>query len=41
MKLTPGLMRFPMKSNTKGLSFLILRIQAAVMTVKEGEEVLL
>ena len=41
MKLTPGLMRFPMKSNTKGLSILIFRIQATVTTVKEDEEVLL
>ena len=28
-----------MKSNTKGLSILIFLIQAAVMTVKEDEEV--
>lgn len=39
MKLTPGLMRLHMKSNTKGLSILIFLIQAAVMTVKEDEEV--
>ena len=35
IKLTPGLMRFLMKSNTKGLSILLFCIQAAVTTVKE------
>ena len=41
IKLAPGLMRFYRKSNTKGLSILIFHTQAAVTTVKEGEEVLL
>ena len=35
IKLAPGLMRFYMKSNTKRLSILIFRIQAAVTTVNE------
>ena len=39
IKLAPGLMRFYRKSNTKVLSILIFHIQAAVTTVKEGEEV--